>query len=435
MAGQKQDFDTSTPEGLIEAYTAKIAAIKNKTPMEGDRSEDISSFETLLAKAKQDVIDNKTKADADAAASFKAAQEKPTEQPPGTSSNPSDPNYVAAGNAAPPAPERALVNKSAKEKLEEFQGIMDRAANDSNSLIRSGSLGRVDANEVKTGRSVEMQDVIAMRKSALSGASAQEQQVQTEKANQEINRGVQTATRQQQTSQNASGTRGGTASMQQLQTIMQGQQAKANIQRDLFLDNQAQKRAALNSYEGALTGAEATEGQRQAAQMELQKFNIAQNAKERAAQLSTAMTTTGMVVGSLEAEKGFAAQIEAARLGGAGGGGNAGGGGFSAICTELHRQGIMPSDVYLVDSEFGNKLLVTQPDLVAGYHLFAIPLAKLMSKSKLLTKLLTPIGMAWANQMCGKINLLGFLLFVTGIPLCLLIGKIIKLIKFIKGKL
>lgn len=99
-------------------------------------------------------------------------------------------------------------------------------------------------------------------------------------------------------------------------------------------------------------------------------------------------------------------------------------GGMSVICTELHRQGIMPTELYLIDTHFGVALSIRNPDLMIGYHWFGVPLAGKMKESKLLTKLLTPPAMAWANHIAGRKNLLGAIIFNLGVPVCTLLGKI-----------
>lgn len=97
------------------------------------------------------------------------------------------------------------------------------------------------------------------------------------------------------------------------------------------------------------------------------------------------------------------------------------GGSGTVICTELHRQGFMSDKVYAKDAEFGKK----QNDLViSGYHLFGKPLAKLMSKSKLVTSIVKPFALAWANDMAGNKNLVGSAINFIGIPICRILGKL-----------
>ena len=98
----------------------------------------------------------------------------------------------------------------------------------------------------------------------------------------------------------------------------------------------------------------------------------------------------------------------------------AGGGGGTVICTELHRQGIMSDEMLDKDKAFGKKQDI---ETIAGYHTWGIPLASLMRKSKLTTWIITPIAMAWAEDMAGGKNRLGRFLNKIGIPICRFIGR------------
>lgn len=103
-----------------------------------------------------------------------------------------------------------------------------------------------------------------------------------------------------------------------------------------------------------------------------------------------------------------------------------GSGGMSVICTELHRQGIMDDATFEADTKFGDSL---PRSVIRGYHLWAAPIAKAMAKSKLLTWLMTPIAMGWANEMRRRVtgegdgSLMGFLLLKLGVPICGWLGK------------
>lgn len=121
------------------------------------------------------------------------------------------------------------------------------------------------------------------------------------------------------------------------------------------------------------------------------------------------------------------AEAHAGEVGDAGGGG---GGGGKVICTELHRQGRISDEVYASDHAVGLRMATEQPNVVSGYHLWAIPVVKLMQKSKLVTKVVEPFGKAWANEMHyqetgkGKSSTLGRLIISIGVPVCGAIGKL-----------
>lgn len=101
----------------------------------------------------------------------------------------------------------------------------------------------------------------------------------------------------------------------------------------------------------------------------------------------------------------------------------------TVICTELHRQGIMSDEVYKKDVAYGLKLKEVSPETFEGYQVWAKYVAKWMSKSKIITAIIKPFGMAWANNMAGNKNLLGTLILKVGIPTCKIIGKIYRRLK------
>jgi hypothetical protein len=96
----------------------------------------------------------------------------------------------------------------------------------------------------------------------------------------------------------------------------------------------------------------------------------------------------------------------------------------SVICTELHRQGIMPSEMYQKDAAYGDILKAEWPEVIEGYHFLANPVVKLMQKSPLATKLIAPIALEWGKYIAGDFSALGFVLFHVGQPICAIIGKI-----------
>lgn len=98
----------------------------------------------------------------------------------------------------------------------------------------------------------------------------------------------------------------------------------------------------------------------------------------------------------------------------------------SVLCTELHRQGILDSDTYTKDSEYGVRLYKTNPEILVGYHFWAVPLTKVMKKSKLVTTILKYPVLAWANHISGnKKNLFGTICVKVGQPVCGFIGRLV----------
>jgi hypothetical protein len=100
----------------------------------------------------------------------------------------------------------------------------------------------------------------------------------------------------------------------------------------------------------------------------------------------------------------------------------------SVICTELHRQGRMPTHIYLKDAEYGILLEQYYPEVLEGYHLLAKPVVKLMRASKLFSKLISYPALRWAYYIAGEEeSILGACIFHIGQPICAIIGKIKRL--------
>ena len=120
--------------------------------------------------------------------------------------------------------------------------------------------------------------------------------------------------------------------------------------------------------------------------------------------------------------------VDAADLGAALGSAGVGAdGGDTVICTELYRQGLMSSEIYEADCNFGATIDETTR---RGYQIWGKPLARAMSKSKLLTTIAKPFVLSWANHMAygygGKRTLFGTIALFAGIPICRLIGRILE---------
>lgn len=102
-------------------------------------------------------------------------------------------------------------------------------------------------------------------------------------------------------------------------------------------------------------------------------------------------------------------------------------GGLTVVCTELHRQGLLPSDILELDAAYGEYLRLHNPNVIIGYHFIAAPIVKLMQKSTLFTKIVSIPALGWAYHMAGKkISLVGILCHDVGEPLCGFVGKLIS---------
>lgn len=97
-----------------------------------------------------------------------------------------------------------------------------------------------------------------------------------------------------------------------------------------------------------------------------------------------------------------------------------GGGGMWVICTELHRQGLMPTDEWRAGTERAEKM---DPVTLAGYHRWARPYARLMTRSKVATRLIEPLARLRNQHLMGRWNLVGWLTVVVGEPICNYLGR------------
>jgi len=99
----------------------------------------------------------------------------------------------------------------------------------------------------------------------------------------------------------------------------------------------------------------------------------------------------------------------------------------TVICTEMHRQGYINDKTLAADAAFGRKQDLT---VIAGYHAWAIPVARWMRKSRIVTQIVRPIALAWAENMAyvegvrDKPNIIGAIIHKIGVPICRLIGTL-----------
>lgn len=98
----------------------------------------------------------------------------------------------------------------------------------------------------------------------------------------------------------------------------------------------------------------------------------------------------------------------------------------TAICTELYRQGLMDEETWKADVSFSSEL---DYETIRGYHLWGIPLSKAMRRSKLITRLITPLALCWAREMAYQAKVkstgsrIGRLLLKVGVPICTSLGR------------
>lgn len=119
--------------------------------------------------------------------------------------------------------------------------------------------GKTFYSQSRDERSGDIADVLARRKEALSGLSSEENTAARESMALNLGRQQQGALRNLRASQATAGLTGGVAAAQNQQLLNQGAQQRADVERQLFLENIAQKQNALNAYEGSTRSAETEE--------------------------------------------------------------------------------------------------------------------------------------------------------------------------------
>ena len=102
------------------------------------------------------------------------------------------------------------------------------------------------------------------------------------------------------------------------------------------------------------------------------------------------------------------------------------------ICTECHRRGWLNGALYEADCRFGEGLRKSDPDVLEGYHLWAIPVANAMYNytwvANVVWFLSRPIIEAMAAR--GGVNMFGnvtgVLMLKAALPICRWLGRLNK---------
>jgi hypothetical protein len=103
-------------------------------------------------------------------------------------------------------------------------------------------------------------------------------------------------------------------------------------------------------------------------------------------------------------------------------------GGGSAICTELHRQGLIPEAWFAADVAYA-RAYIDDPTR-ASYLTWAGPLVQRMQRSPALTRIVRPFGVAWAQHLAYRMgasdrdNWLGRWLNNLGVPIHRFLGRL-----------
>lgn len=103
--------------------------------------------------------------------------------------------------------------------------------------------------------------------------------------------------------------------------------------------------------------------------------------------------------------------------------------GGKIICNQLYLQGFMSKEIRDADQKFGEMMASLRPEVMVGYHYWAVPIVGLMKKSKLFTRVVWMVAKPWAYQMAyemgarSKENVVGKVLMKLGIWISEFIGK------------
>ena len=98
------------------------------------------------------------------------------------------------------------------------------------------------------------------------------------------------------------------------------------------------------------------------------------------------------------------------------------------ICAELYRQGLLEKEIFELDEEFGRHLRKVDPDLINGYHQWALPLVSLMQRSIVVSHIIKFIAKPVVKHIAYQMGYpsktyLGAALFTIGKHICRYIAK------------
>lgn len=205
-----------------------------------------------------------------------------------------------------------------KKELEELKGRESKEERERQVMTEDGRRGKQFAQselglgEGSLGRAKRVAQVDTGRLQDLSqGLSAEELQATRDQAKGEINRSTQLQNRRLQALQSQQGIRGATAGAQQLGIMQQGEDRKADFERDLFLKDRDTRVQGVNNL---LQAQQFNQQQLQ----EQERFNLAQAAQEKYDLAQAALSFTQMGINQRQAEKATQAQERAAASAGGG---------------------------------------------------------------------------------------------------------------------
>jgi len=104
------------------------------------------------------------------------------------------------------------------------------------------------------------------------------------------------------------------------------------------------------------------------------------------------------------------------------------------ICDYFYRKGLLSEKLWKADEAYGEELSRTEPDVMKGYHAWARHYVREMEKESLLGKVYFAWAKLWvphwAKYLAGEKTIRGKILHSIGKPICNMIGKLNRRIKW-----
>ena len=207
------------------------------------------------------------------------------------------------------------------------------------------------------------------------------------------------------------GIQGSSMAAQQRSLQAQGMASLANVERDIFLKSEEAKRAGEDKMSLA-------EQAMNRLQMEKAAFDIGQSTAEVDMRTNLAMGIEGMKSSERAAQISADAQIKASK---------AQSSSISVVCTELHNQGVINTEVWKDSEAWGRYMGKLDREFMQAYWAIGLPTVALMQKSKIASAILGPIFKQGFEYIGGKRTLASKAGFMLGLGLCEISRQVLRL--------
>ena len=109
----------------------------------------------------------------------------------------------------------------------------------------------------------------------------------------------------------------------------------------------------------------------------------------------------------------------------------------TVLCSLLYRRGYLSEDIWEQDSKFGKWVGQNEPEVLKGYHAWAMPMVDWIEKDSFLSRVyfhawVVPFTSAWAEHIAHRMepekykdNKVGRFMINIGVPICRAIGKLV----------